>query len=126
MMAGGMCFRRLFKGVFDMVVLKMITKILLLPVVAALTLIRWAGIFLNSVSGVILGILAFIFALTGIASLAFGLASGPEALKMMHILDGVKAAFSSFAPSFHPIDLCMGIAVAAVIRLVVYVRSRVI
>ncbi len=83
MMAGGMCFRRLFKGVFDMVVLKMITKILLLPVVAALTLIRWAGIFLNSVSGVILGILAFIFALTGIASLAFGLASGPEALKMI-------------------------------------------
>ena len=49
----------------------------------ALTLIQWIGIFLNSISGVVLGILAFIFALTGIASLAFGLASGPEALKMI-------------------------------------------
>ena len=68
-----------------MIVLKIIVKILLFPVVAALTLIQWAGIFLNSISGVILGILAFIFALTGIASLAFGLASGPEALKMIVI-----------------------------------------
>ena len=66
-----------------MIVLKIIVKILLFPVVAALTLIQWAGIFLNSISEVILGILAFIFALTGIASLAFGLASGPEALKMI-------------------------------------------
>ena len=66
-----------------MIVLKIIVKILLFPVVAALTLIQWAGIFLNSISGVILGILAFIFALTGIASLAFGLASGPEGLKMI-------------------------------------------
>ena len=66
-----------------MTVLKVIAKLLLLPVVIALTIIQWAGIFLNSISGVILGILAFIFALTGIASLAFGLASGPEALKMI-------------------------------------------
>ena len=66
-----------------MTVLKVIAKLLLLPVVIALTIIQWAGIFLNSSSGVILGILAFIFALTGIASLAFGLASGPEALKMI-------------------------------------------
>ncbi len=83
MMAGGMCFRRLYEGVFGMVVLKVIAKILLFPVVVALTVIQWAGIFLNSISGVILGILAFIFALTGIASLAFGLASGPEAMKMI-------------------------------------------
>ena len=66
-----------------MVVLKVIAKILLFPVVVALTVIQWVGIFLNSISGVILGILAFIFALPGIASLAFGLASGPEALKMI-------------------------------------------
>ena len=66
-----------------MAIRKIIAKILLLPVVAVLTVIQWAGIFLNSISGVILGVLAFIFALTGIASLAFGLASGPEALKMI-------------------------------------------
>ncbi|MBQ1368531.1 MAG: hypothetical protein IIY45_10680 [Firmicutes bacterium] len=66
-----------------MVVLKVIAKILLFPVVVALTVIQWVGIFLNSISGVILGILAFIFALTGISSLAFGLVSGPEAIKMI-------------------------------------------
>ena len=66
-----------------MTILKIIVKILLFPVVAVLTVIQWIGIFLNSISGVILGILAFIFALTGIASLAFGLVSGLEALKMI-------------------------------------------
>ena len=66
-----------------MFLLKLIGKIILIPIMLALTLIQWIGIFLNSISGVILGILAFIFALTGIASLAFGLASGPEALKMI-------------------------------------------
>ena len=49
---------------------------------------------------------------------------GDFSAKAPHILDGVKAAFSSFTPSFHPIDLCVGIAAAAVIRLVVYVRSK--
>ena len=66
-----------------MIFLKIIAKVLLLPVIVVLTAIQWIGIFLNSISGVILGILAFIFALTGIASLVFGLASGPEALKMI-------------------------------------------
>lgn len=68
-----------------MTVLKIIAKILLFPIAVALTIIQWIGIFLNSLSGVILGILAFIFALTGIASLMFGLASGPEALKMIAV-----------------------------------------
>ncbi len=68
-----------------MSLLRIIAKILLSPVVVALTLIQWIGIFLNSLSGVILGILAFIFALTGIASLAFGLVSSPEALKMIAV-----------------------------------------
>ena len=66
-----------------MIVLKLLAKFLLIPVVICLTLIKWTGVFLNSISGVILGILAFIFALPGIASLAFGLASGPEAMKMI-------------------------------------------
>ncbi len=66
-----------------MFLLKLIGKIILIPIMLALMLIQWIGIFLNSISGVILGILAFIFALTGMASLAFGLASGPEAFKMI-------------------------------------------
>ena len=59
------------------------TELLLFPVAAALTLIQWIGIFLNSISGVVMGILSFLFVLTGLASLLFGLASGPEFLKMM-------------------------------------------
>ena len=66
-----------------MIVLKLLAKLILIPVVICLTVVKWAGVFLNSISGVILGILAFIFALTGISSLLFGLASGPEALKMI-------------------------------------------
>ena len=37
-----------------MIVLKTIAKLLLFPV-AALTLIQWIGIFLNSISGVVMG-----------------------------------------------------------------------
>ena len=44
--------------------------------------------------------------------------------KTLHILDGVKRAFSSLAPSFHPVDLCVGIAAAVIIRLAVYVKGK--
>jgi len=66
-----------------MTVLKIMAKIALLPVAAVLTVIQWIGIFLNSISGVIMGIMSFLFFLTGTASLVFGLASGPEFLRMM-------------------------------------------
>ena len=49
---------------------------------------------------------------------------GDFSAKALHILDGFKAAFSSFAPSLHPIDLCVGIAVSVLIRLAVYIRSK--
>jgi len=68
-----------------MLILKVIAKIVLLPVLIAVILFQWIGIFLNSISGVAAGILAFLFVLTGTASLLFGLASGPEFLKMMVI-----------------------------------------
>lgn len=58
-------------------------KIALLLVATVLTVVQWIGIFLNSISAVFMGILAFIFALTGTASLLFGLASGTEFLRMM-------------------------------------------
>lgn len=50
-----------------------------------LKLIQWLAVFLNSILGMILGILSFIIALTGIASLLFGMASGQEVLKMMAV-----------------------------------------
>ena len=68
-----------------MLILKVIAKIILLPVLIAVILFQWIGIFLNSISGVVMGILSFLFVLTGTASLLFGLASGPEFLKMMII-----------------------------------------
>ena len=66
-----------------MQLIRWIVKIILLPVACVLTLIQWIGIFLNSISGVVMGILSFLFVLTGTASLLFGLASGPEFWKMI-------------------------------------------
>lgn len=44
--------------------------------------------------------------------------------KALHIMDGFKAAFSSIMPSFHPIDLLVGVAAAVIIRLVVYFKGK--
>ncbi len=44
--------------------------------------------------------------------------------KILSIGDGFAAAFSSFAPSFHPIDLLIGIAGAVLIRLIVYFKGK--
>ena len=44
--------------------------------------------------------------------------------KALHILEGCKAAFSSLAPSFHPVDLCVGILAAGLIRLAVYIKGK--
>lgn len=44
--------------------------------------------------------------------------------KVLHLLDGFAAAFSSLLPSFHPVDLCVGIAAAIVIRLIVYFKGK--
>ena len=44
--------------------------------------------------------------------------------KVLHLMDGLHAAFSSAAPSFHPLDLCVGVLIAAAIRLIVYVKGK--
>ena len=44
--------------------------------------------------------------------------------KALHIMEGLGAALQSFAPSFHPIDLCVGIIIAAVLRLAVYMKGK--
>jgi len=44
--------------------------------------------------------------------------------KALHIMDGLKTAFSSMMPSFHPIDLLVGVAAAVIIRLVVYFKGK--
>ena len=44
--------------------------------------------------------------------------------KTLHLMEGFAAAFQSALPSFHPIDLCVGVAAALLIRLIVYVKGK--
>ena len=68
--------------------------------------------------------LLFVY-LFGKVGQAFRLAHGIDlSAKLLHIGQGFTAAFSSAAPSFHPIDLLIGIASAVIIRLVVYSKQK--
>ncbi len=76
-------------------------------------------LILTSIPYVLIGLLA---AKLGQAA---RLAPGADfSAKTLHIMDGIKAAFSSLLPSFHPIDLCVGVAIAVIIRLIVYVKGK--
>lgn len=44
--------------------------------------------------------------------------------KVLHLTDGFAAAFQSFLPSVHPMDLCLGMALAAALRLAVYLKGK--
>ena len=56
---------------------------------------------------------------------AWRLAPGADfSAKVLGLMTGFTAAFQSIIPSFHPIDLCVGIAIAVIIRVVVYVKGR--
>ena len=68
--------------------------------------------------------LLFVY-LFGKVGQAFRLAQGLDlSAKLLHIGQGFTAAFSSAAPSFHPVDLLIGIAGAVIIRLVVYSKQK--
>ena len=68
--------------------------------------------------------LLFVY-LFGKVGRAFRLAQGIDlSAKLLHIGQGFTAAFSSAAPSFHPVDLLIGIAGAVIIRLVVYSKQK--
>ena len=56
---------------------------------------------------------------------AWRLAAGSDASgKLLHLMDGLTAAFSSPLPSFYPSDLGVGVLLAATLRLAVYVKGR--
>ena len=44
--------------------------------------------------------------------------------KALNIMQGITMAFENIMPSFHPIDLLVGIAAAVIIRLVVYFKGK--
>ena len=68
-----------------MFLLKLILKMILLPVMLVIILFQWIGIFLTGLAGGILNLLAFLFALVAGVAFLMGLASGPEALKMLAV-----------------------------------------
>ena len=44
--------------------------------------------------------------------------------KLLRIMDGMVLAFQSAAPSFHPVDLLVGIACGAGLRFAVYMKGK--
>ena len=44
--------------------------------------------------------------------------------KVLHMMEGVRDAFASPTPSFHPADLCIGLCIAAAMRLAVYIKGK--
>lgn len=67
----------------------------------------------------------FIALLATKVSEAVRLAPGSDAsTKLLNIMTGLNTAFHSLVPSFHPIDLCVGVAAAIAIRLAVYIKAK--
>ena len=53
------------------------------------------------------------------------LAAGSNASeKLLHIVDGLSAAFANPLPSFHLADLCIGAAVGGFLRLAVHLKGK--
>ena len=44
--------------------------------------------------------------------------------KFLHLMTGLKAAFETILPSFHPTDLLFGALVGGALRLAVYIKSK--
>ena len=44
--------------------------------------------------------------------------------KALHMMEGIRDAFASPMPSFHPTDLGIGICIAAAMRLAVYIKGK--
>ena len=67
----------------------------------------------------------FIALLATKVSEAVRMAPGSDAsTKLLNIMTGLNTAFHSLVPSFHPIDLCVGVAAAIAIRLAVYIKGK--
>lgn len=67
----------------------------------------------------------FIALLATKVSEAVRLAPGSDAsAKLLNIMTGLNTAFHSLVPSFHPIDLCVGVTAAIAIRLAVYIKGK--
>jgi hypothetical protein len=72
-----------------MLLLKLLLKAVLLPVILALTIMEWVGVFLTSFGSVILFILSGIVFLIAIAGLVIAHEPWPEVLKYLGLSCGI-------------------------------------
>ena len=68
-----------------MALIKILFKLLVLPLIAAVTLIQWVGIFLTQFSTVIFNLLAGLMFLIATAGWVFDIGAGAETLQMMAV-----------------------------------------
>ena len=68
-----------------MVLLRLILKMLVLPLIAAVTLIQWAGIFLTQFSSVIFNLLAGLMFVLSVIGWLMGICTGAETMRMLAV-----------------------------------------
>ena len=68
-----------------MALIKIFFKLLVLPLIVAVTLIQWVGIFLRRFSTVIFNLLAGMMFLIAAAGWMFGIGTGAETLQMLTV-----------------------------------------
>lgn len=65
--------------------IKLIIKLLVLPLIVAVTMIQWVGIFFAQFSTVIFNLLAGLMFLITIAGWMFGISAGAEMLRLLAV-----------------------------------------
>ena len=68
-----------------MALIKIFFKLLVLPLIVAVTLIQWVGIFLTQFLTVIFNLLAGLMFLIAVAGWMFGIGAGAETLQMLTV-----------------------------------------
>lgn len=68
-----------------MIILKLIAKIVVLPVMVLVLIAQWIGLFFTGIASVVLGILSTLFWGFALVGLMFGAITGHEAVEMMTI-----------------------------------------
>ena len=66
--------------------IKLIIKLLVLPLIVAVTLIQWVGIFFTQFSTAIFNLLAGLMFLITIAGWMFGISAGAETLRLAFLV----------------------------------------
>ena len=68
-----------------MALIKIFFKLLALPLIAAVTLIQWVGIFLSQFSTVIFNLLAGLMFLLSVVGWLMGICTGAETMRMLAV-----------------------------------------